>query len=84
MEFKVALGAFRKFKDKDFSHLEDLGIIEEIKAKNGVVYFYLSSFSHLKQAEKVRQQVISRGTQDAYVVFFYQQEKIGVVKLREL
>ncbi len=84
LQFKVTLGAFKEYTDPNFERFVDLGSIEKVEADDGMVRFHISGFPTLKHAEIIRQEVISRGIDDAYVAIFYNQKRIGLKVLSRL
>jgi len=78
LEFKVVLGAFRQYTGNSLNQFEDLGNIEKSESDDGLVRFYITGYPTLKHAEIIRQEVISRGIEDAYVAIFYNQKRIGL------
>jgi hypothetical protein len=77
--FKVVVGAYRYNTTLTFKELQDLGAIESAQ-ENGVTFYYLTGFADLKKAENIRQQIISRGIKDAWIVIFYNGRKISLSK----
>ena len=84
LQFKVTLGAFKEYTDPNFERFVDLGSIEKAEGDDGMVRFHISGFPTLKHAEIIRQEVINRGIEDAYVAIFYNQKRIGLKVLSRL
>lgn len=74
--FKVCVGAYRLNPTLTFPDLKDLGEVHRQEA-DGIHYYYVQGYSTLQAAETVRQQVMLRGTTDAYIAVFYQDQKIS-------
>jgi len=74
--FKVCIGGYRFNSNLTFPEFADLGTVER-QERNGINYYYLQNFQSLQTAEDVRQRVILRGISDAYIVIFYNGEKIS-------
>jgi outer membrane protein OmpA-like peptidoglycan-associated protein len=77
LKIKIALGVYRFNTTLTFNELKDLGKIEAIQ-ENGITYYYLSEINTLNQAEAIRKKVIERGTKDAYILFYYNDQKVAV------
>ena len=82
--FKVQLGAFRSLpKAGRFDNLLDLGLIEQQRnEQSGLTLIYLGSFAQLEQASSVRQEVLRRGQEGAFVVAFRNGQRISLDEAR--
>lgn len=75
-DFKVALGAYRYNDKLDFKEFQDLGKIEKVKS-DGLTYYFLAGARSYENAQRLRQEVVKRGIQDATVVIYKGKQKVS-------
>lgn len=83
ISYRISIGAYRKKHDLTFPELAGIGAIESV-SKNGVTYYYLTSYSTLAAAEQARQQAVQRGIADATITAFKNGERIAIEELAEI
>ncbi len=81
---KIALGAFKTYKEQQWDFLQDLGVVERVERENGLTYFFLGTYDDLAQADLVRQEVVARGIKDAFLLYFYGGERVNYNQLLAL
>jgi len=75
--YKIQLGAFKKADERKFSELKSFGKIESwFNESKGLTYYFISEFSDLKQAEKIKIKVTEKGVKGAYVVKFINGQRV--------
>lgn len=80
ISYRISIGAYRKKHDLTFPELAGIGTVESV-SRNGVTYYYLTSYSTLAAAEQARQQAVQRGIPDAAITAFKDGEKIAIEEL---
>lgn len=75
LTFKVQIGAYRKPKNFKYNHLNNFGKAKIQDYPDGITRFTMKEFKTLAEAEKFRQQVIKKGTKDAWVTGWYNNER---------
>jgi hypothetical protein len=76
LEFKVQIGAYRFPKNFKYPHLEQFGDARVTDYPDGITRFTMGSFITLKEADALRQQIRQAGTKDAWVIPFFDGERI--------
>ena len=76
LEFKVQIGAYRFPKNFKYSHLDQFGEAKITDYPDGITRFTMGSFTTLKDADALRQKIRSAGTDDAWVIPFYDGQRI--------
>ena len=74
LTYKVQIGAYYRMNDFDYSPLTGLGDVEYKKYEDNLIRFMMGSFGSRAQAEVLRQKVILRGIEDAFIVVFASEE----------
>lgn len=70
MVFKVQIAAYRNPENYKYNHLKEFGKPEIKEYPDGITRFTLQQFATLKEAEAVRQRIISKGQNDAWITAF--------------
>lgn len=73
--FKVQIGAYRSPENFKYKHLNEFGDAEIIAYPDGITRFTMKEFKTLAEAEAFRQKVIKKGTKDAWITAFYNDER---------
>lgn len=68
--FKVQIGAYRMPDNFKYTNLNGLGKVESETYPDGITRFTQKEFKTLKDADKHRKKVISKGVADAWIVVF--------------
>lgn len=78
--FKVTIGAYRYNHNLTFSELNDIGTVET-NLVDGVMYYYLGTYTSLNEVEQKRQEARLRSVPDASIRILYQGKSITVRQL---
>lgn len=70
MVFKVQIAAYRHPENYKYNHLKQFGAPEITQYPDGITRFTQQQFSTIKEAEKLRQQIIAKGQKDAWITAF--------------
>ncbi len=68
--FKVQVGAYRKPENAKLGNLKVLGKLEQKKYDDELTRFTIGNYQTLKQADKMLDKVLAKGTTDAFVTAF--------------
>ncbi|MES2514131.1 MAG: CDC27 family protein [Bacteroidota bacterium] len=68
--FKVQIAAYKHPENYKYGHLKQFGAAEVTNYPDGITRFTQLSFPTLKDAEKARQKIISKGQKDAWITVF--------------
>ncbi len=68
--FKVQVGAFKNAQNFNGKRLLSLGNIEKAILDDGITRFTMGSFSTLATANQLRNKVIEKGQEDAFIIIF--------------
>ena len=83
LKLKIALGVYRLNSSLTFDDLKDLGRVEAVNVE-GATYYFLSEFFTMNEAEAARKKVAQRGVEDAYIMFYYNNENVKIQDLMSL
>lgn len=70
MVFKVQIAAYRNPENYKYNHLKEFGKPEIKNYPDGITRFTLQQFTTLKEAEAVRQKIMAKGQNDAWITAF--------------
>lgn len=79
--FKVQIAAYRNPENYKYGHLKQFGAPEIVNYPDGITRFTQLSFSTLKEAEKARQKIISKGQKDAWITAFIDGKRFTLEEL---
>lgn len=74
--FKVQIGAYRHPRNFKYPKLNVFGKAEIIDYEDGITRFTMREFKNMKDAEVFRQQVIKKGTTDAWITAVYKGKRM--------
>jgi tetratricopeptide (TPR) repeat protein len=79
--YKIQLGAYKDPSKAKVPDLEKIGKLEKIvNDKNGLTYFYLSTYKTMEEATKAKNKVEEKGMSGTFIVAFKNGEKINLTK----
>jgi len=76
LQFKVQIGAYRFPQNFKYPHLAQFGKTDIRDYPDGITRFTMGEFITLSEADELRQQIRSAGTDDAWVIPFYEGQRI--------
>ena len=76
LEYRVQIGAYRFPQNFKYSHLDKFGNAEVNNFPDGITRFTIGTFTTLNEADALRQQIRTAGTKDAWVIPFFNGERI--------
>ena len=74
--FKVQIGAYRHPENFKYTHLKQFGTAKVVDYPDGITRFTFGEFVTLKDADDLRQRIIVAGQKDAWVVPFFDGERM--------
>lgn len=75
LTYRVQIGAYRHPKNFKYANLRVFGQAKILDYPDGITRFTMKEFKTLAEAEAFRQQVIRKGTKDAWVTGWYKGER---------
>ena len=79
--FRVQIGAYRFPENFKYDHLTSLGSTDETDYPDGITRFTMGEFITLKSADDLRQKIIAAGQEDAWVVPFFDGNRMFMEEL---
>lgn len=76
LEYRVQTGAYRFPENFKYAHLQQFGSTEVKDYPDGITRFTMGTFTTLNDADELRQNIIKAGTKDAWVVPFYDGQRL--------
>ena len=76
LQFKVQIGAYRFPQNFKYPHLQNFGDADIRDYPDGITRFTMGVFTTLNEADALRQKIRSAGTDDAWVIPFYNGQRI--------
>lgn len=73
--FTVQIAAFSIPENYDYSRLKDIGKIEKRTIADGITRFTIGNFDTLDEAEVLKNKIISRGVEDAFITIIENGER---------
>lgn len=76
--FKIQIAAYpaKRAKEYNYQHLKEYGEPEINTYADGLTRFTQGNFNSIKEAEEMRQRIISSGQKDAWLVLFIKNQRI--------
>jgi type IX secretion system PorP/SprF family membrane protein len=78
--FKVQVAAYPANRDFNYRPLLEFGQPEIKTYPDGLKRYTLGGFTNIKEAEKLRQQLIAKGVKDAWIVLFLNGKRLTLVE----
>ncbi|MGB0882224.1 MAG: hypothetical protein ACPGSO_04680 [Vicingaceae bacterium] len=82
--FKIQVGAFSNPKNFEGSHLKEFGKITDIVLDDKVTRFMVGEHRTLREAKEMLKNVVAKGQNDAFILFFYKGSRTYLEDLIEI
>lgn len=84
LEYRVQIGAYRFPKNFKYANLDQFGEADINDYPDGITRFTMGSFRTLQDADDLRQQIRTSGQEDAWVIPFFDGQRIFMEDLIEV
>ena len=81
LTFMVQIGAYNKPQNFKYGQVASLGEVTKKQLPDGITRFTMGSYAKLNEATKLKDQVVSKGITDAFVIAIYNGQRLMLEQL---